>query len=398
MGVRRENNRHGQTLVLFILFLLALVGILALTLDLGFVLLSRRTMQTAVNTGALEGARDIEGNGRQAARDVIRNVFDDDLDPTENLTTLGAGPNQSLVQRDANDRARLGQGTGIVDLWANRNQYIYRPNPQLNGENEQHGDLVAGDYLDTADSHDEFGDYLRDDFAASDNGQAFLARIRRTPERDSVANPLDRVENVSSSGTGSPLLIGHLMPFIPNPTDGYDIRRDGVTVRATAIANQVAIVTVYKEAAGTEALIRTLAPFARRARFDTSTNQPIPLLPGEDEWFEFDLDSSYQGDPQRLSVGSQLLDLIDLDTKPINAVEDFYYPIIDQDDRVVGFAFEQPLSSKRPNASPRLRDAWPILGELSEPLQATVLARHRNLVAEADPALSHAPALVRSTK
>ena len=47
-------RRSGQALILFILVLLALVGVLALTLDYGFVLPSRRAMQTAANAGALK--------------------------------------------------------------------------------------------------------------------------------------------------------------------------------------------------------------------------------------------------------------------------------------------------------------------------------------------------------
>ena len=89
-------RRSGQALILFILVMLALVGVLALTLDYGFVLLSRRAMQTAANAGALEGGKDLDSTGRENAQRVIRNLFDDDLDPTSNSTTLSAGISHSL--------------------------------------------------------------------------------------------------------------------------------------------------------------------------------------------------------------------------------------------------------------------------------------------------------------
>lgn len=49
-------------------------------------------------------------------RGLQSRVFDDDLDPTENGTTLGAGPNHSLVQCDADDRPRLAPDIGPVDI------------------------------------------------------------------------------------------------------------------------------------------------------------------------------------------------------------------------------------------------------------------------------------------
>ena len=376
MGPKNSKCRRGQSLILLILFLLALVGILALTLDFGFVLLSRRTMQTAVNTGALEGARNIDQRGRNEARDVIRNVFDDDLDPTGNLTTLGAGPEQTLVQRDANDRTRLGEGTNASELLADRHQYVYRPDPELNSDNEVHGDLVAGDYQDTSNSHGEMSDYGREDFVASQEGQAFLARIRRTPQRAGVANPLDRVEGTSSSGGGSPLLVGHLMPFIPNSTEGFDIRRDGLTIRATAIADNRPIVYV-----------------------GSAVNDDLYSANSYGRYPEADGFHVLDRTPHRLGEAVSVDALVDEQDVPTGYVAALFN--YNEHDYVVGFMLHlnaADTDSKKPNASPRLHDAIQTLNELTPEVRDAVLARHRELAQEENSVLARLPVLVSAIR
>lgn len=376
MGSRNTNGRHGQTLISFILLVLALVGILALTLDFGFVLLSRRTMQTAVNTAALEGARNIDQRGRLEAREVIQNVFDDDLDPAENLTTLGLGPSQTLLQHDASDRIQFGEGTNAHELFANRHRHVYRPEPAMNFDNEIHGDLVAGDYQDTANSHDEMSDYQREDFVASLQGQAFLARIRRTPQRIGVANPLDRVEGTSSSGNGSPLLMGHLMPFTLNSTGGFDIRRDGVATRATSIADNRPIVyvgsAVHKE-------LYSATSYGRHPDADR---------------FHL-LDST----PRRLGETVSVVEPADEQDVPTGYVAALFN--YNEKDYVVGFMLHiNPVDtdSRKPNASPRLHDAMQTLNELPPEVRDAVLARHRELAQEDDTVLTRLPVLVRAIR
>ena len=79
---QKPTRRRGQSLLLLLLVILALAGVMALTIDFGFVLLSRRSMQTAVDSAALEGARNVGGQGRLNASRLVQNIFDDDLDPT----------------------------------------------------------------------------------------------------------------------------------------------------------------------------------------------------------------------------------------------------------------------------------------------------------------------------
>jgi hypothetical protein len=55
----RKNNESGQTLVLLAVFLVGLLGMLALVLDGGNLYLVRRRMQNAADSGALAGAREL---------------------------------------------------------------------------------------------------------------------------------------------------------------------------------------------------------------------------------------------------------------------------------------------------------------------------------------------------
>lgn len=378
-------SRSGQSLLVMVLLLVVLAGVMALTLDFGFVLMSRRQMQSAVNTAALEGGRDIDGMGRENAREFVRNTFDDDLDPSHNASTIGAGIEHSLVQRDANDRPVLGQGTGSQGVFQNRLSYIYRPELQLNPGNAAHGDLVIGEYDEDSETHAESHSYLRSDFQVVPNGNAFLARLRKTPIRSGVANVLDREPSVSSSGTGSPLLMGHLTWFRVSPPGTYDIRRDGVTVRATAIADTKPIVHV---GSGNAPGLYSAIPFGLSA----DTDQYFQLTTTH-----YDLGEIVE------RVDSDLSDS-DIDPVDFATLSDSqavgYLPVISEVSSgvfyVVGFQLSHRNQSLLPNASPRLSDAWQALSGLSSAIQNAVLERHRQLAGIPNSVLSGVPALVRA--
>lgn len=381
MNSRIRCRRRGQSLILILLFLLALIGVCALTLDYGFVLIARKSMQSAVNTGALEGARNRDNAGRDDARELIRNVFDDNLDPSQNTTTIGAGPDHSLVRRDANDRTLFGDGNGIQSVLQNRDQYIYRPDPELNLANESHGDLVRGDFVSdglVTFDHSESNDYSRDDFVQNETGNAFLARIRRTPERAGIANPLDRVNGVSSSGSGSPLLVGRLMPFLPNPQGASDIRRDGVSIRATAIAVNEPIVHV-----------------GSGAHPDVFHAIPFAYSPSDDQWYRLD-EAVHDLGTIALFDPSDPDDKIDPSEIPAGYVA-VVSEIVGQY-RAVGFRLNMLGERKRNNASPRLQDAWHALSMLSTDIRDAVLNRHRELAEDEDAELTRLPVLVRSVR
>lgn len=280
----KSRKRRGQSLILVFFILIALAGVLALTFDYGFVLLARRQMQVGVSSAALEGLR---GQGdpkyddnnqllrRNRAKTLLQLNFDDNFDLTENNTTIGAGIDSSLVNRvqpvnpSFEYQTELGDGSGTANLLANRANYIYRADDfELNvgsvsgtDPNEIQGDMVVGQYVgdppqrgiecregESLRLHEECFSYVRNDFRTSDESDfdpidgenAFLVRMRRTPD------PADEKPGVSSRGNGLPLMMGHLswMNF-EQPSGSHDIRRDGTIVRATSIAAARPIVCVF---------------------------------------------------------------------------------------------------------------------------------------------------------
>ena len=84
---------------MFVMLAFAFFALAALVIDLGFVRLAQRQMQTAADTAALEGLRwrdDGQSLGidpHQQASAMAANVFDDDLNPADgDPLNFGAGP------------------------------------------------------------------------------------------------------------------------------------------------------------------------------------------------------------------------------------------------------------------------------------------------------------------
>lgn len=285
MIVAREVNqthaRRGQSLVLFVFVLVALIGILALTLDFGFVILARRHMQTGVNASAKAGMRAealiAESTRRENARTALRLNFDDDFDLSSNATTIGAGIDTSLVQGNGYQATTIGPpGTSLEDDLANRSAFIYRPDDfELNTGNAVHGDIVTGGYTTSA-SHEEDSSYSRSDFNPL-GSRAMLVRMRRTHD----PNGLDDVAGVSSGSGGLPLILARAgWIAVGDAGDPYSVRRDGVTVRATAIAEGVAAravgVTDLSSLLGAAPVAMTLAQWQS---LRTSTVNFVPIDP-----------------------------------------------------------------------------------------------------------------------
>ena len=352
---RCRRSRKGQSLLLVMFMLIVLAGIMALTLDFGFVLQLRRLMQTGVDTAALEGLRNLDadgdnlGDGRQNAAALLRNVFDDNLDPSSNPTSVGAGIDSSLVQGDGYQQTILGNGTGSKSLYENRSDFIYRPEPQLNNLNLPYGDMVEGEYLENAASHREFSDYTRTDFSVGTLGDptsSFLTRMRRTHD----PNGEDRIPGVSSGSGGLPLLMGRLGWFSVRPAgSSYSIRRDGVTVRATSIADEKIAVRVW---ATTDNKIFSAIPFGvskldfvSKADVTADIKPTTTLVTQFGQVAEFASSGSYSGEIGYIAV-------IDESLSPPRAIGFFQ----------VGAA---SASSRQANASSRLQDVWGGLSELS---------------------------------
>ena len=247
--MRASRDEGGFLLIQVSFLLLVLMGLAALVIDMGMARATQRFLQSSADAACLDGLRfrdavpgdpsvsDLERR-RSAAR-VASLVHDEDLDlntaPEDFL--LGAGPQFETGVGGIND-----PGGGLLV-----GQGPYMPALRTNAEgNEVHGDLVAGSFtaVDPTDAgnsrwHDESFNYLRNDFQVvsptdAPSAPAFLARLRRTNDRDGF----DRQDGVSSAGPTVPFLFGLGSGVLSsdNP-DVYDPRRDGITVRATAIAD-----------------------------------------------------------------------------------------------------------------------------------------------------------------
>lgn len=281
-------------LVQVALLAFALCAMLSLVIDIGYARLTQSQMQTAADSAALDGLRnrDAVRNGagqpvafasdcvrRAAANRIIRRTFDDDFDTDSGDPDyqFGAGPVIDLT--DGVTSAHALQTVSIPE------QHVYKPNPQMNQQNRVYGDMVSGRFCYVTDPHPSEGreyevqdlvceqpqsaegDYARNDFnpnaapptgpatlaecpAPDDtppdpwpaggtgslaNDDAFLVRLRRSNDFQNL--PGRQEESVGSSGPSLPLTFGKGAPIHgDDPARDYSVRRDGLTVRATAIA------------------------------------------------------------------------------------------------------------------------------------------------------------------
>ena len=212
----------------FALIVFAMCAVLSLVIDVGYARLTQAQMQHAADAAALEGLRNrdpVTGEpDRAAARSVVQSVFDDDLNSgNENPDyQFGAGPIIDLTGGVTNLQAL--ETIGVPD------SHVYKPDLQLNQQNLAHGDMVSGSFSYTADpAPTEDAAYARTDFTSAINGSAFLVRLRRSNE---VIEP-----DIASNGPSLPLMFGKGTTIRgDDPTSTYSVRRDGLTVRASAIA------------------------------------------------------------------------------------------------------------------------------------------------------------------
>lgn len=219
---------------------------------------------------------------RASASRLVRSVFDDDLDLTADdaRSNVGAGPILDLT-----DGVTSMDALQTISVPETR---VYKPYLQLNQQNAVEGDMVSGRFCYSVDPYPSEGaahavpgtivcsdpqralsTYARNDFNPSADpprppaqlsgcpspddpapdawpgpgsgslttadDSAFLVRLRRSNEYRDLPGQTD--VDVASSGPALPLLFGR--GSVIHGTDDestYSIRRDGLTVRATAIA------------------------------------------------------------------------------------------------------------------------------------------------------------------
>ena len=232
-------------LVQIVLIVFAMSAMLSLVIDVGYARVTQGQMQNAADAAALEGLRT---GDRSAANAVVQRVFDDDLDSTNGDPDyqFGAGPIIDLTD-------------GVTSLHALQTisvpgVHVYKPDLQLNPQNAAYGDMVSGRFCYTSDpapSEDAryelqdivctgpqngSGPYARNDFNPGVAGaNALLVRLRRSNEFQDLESQTE--PDVASSGPSLPLTFGKATTIHgDDPASDYSVRRDGLTVRATAIA------------------------------------------------------------------------------------------------------------------------------------------------------------------
>lgn len=270
-------RQRGTVMLLFAMVVFAILGTIAVAIEVGFVRVNRERMQSAADATALEVMRErdialVQEQGADAAtRELGRRnrnrwfaswTFAGQLASSYEAGPEGAGFNLTLS--GGSDDFNSGQ------LLVGASQGV--PVPELNMEasaspqllNAQHGDIVTGTFtgqrrlpsgsaqefdpagytgLDGNPIHLESADYSRVDFqpGGSDPLQkqsAVVVRQRRTVAQGySHHSPLDVQPGVSSSGWTLPLAFGAGAGFRgEDPDQGYSVRHHGLSLRATAIA------------------------------------------------------------------------------------------------------------------------------------------------------------------
>ncbi len=244
--MQRRPGRSGNVQILFAMLAFGLMGMAGLVIDLGIARFSQAHMQSTVDVTAYEGLRFAHENPmdwRPETVELSKANVDEDMNADQD-----AGPGFTLTG-------------GIGEM--NASALVQPPAPpaflnlQPNDANAAHGDIVQGKFEDKFDTHPrkrEGSDYLREDFSIDSDAtknNAVLVRARRT---NSAVMPADDEEaGVSSSLPTLPLLFGMGSLVRPEVT-GYSVRKHGLSVRATAIAQlrPVASVGFWNEGADNE--------------------------------------------------------------------------------------------------------------------------------------------------
>ena len=396
---KQRRRRGGYVLVLVVLLLFGIMAMAALVIDIGFARLTQRQMQTAVDAASLEGLRYRDGlwpeatstnldlERRNAASLTAARMFDDNLfADNDDPWNFGAGP---IVNFSG----------GAGDPALNASKYmtipatpVYKPtgSQQLKrnlGANDANGDMLPGNFDENSLTHSEDAAYVRSDFGFAQGGNAFLVRMRRSNESFAGTDK-------ASNGPSLPYLFAR-GSLINRASIG-----NGITVRATGIANAKSVVKVGK-AIPASGIVGALGIAIRESAWgglpldddDPLTNEQVPRT----------LDGIAFGalatPTQTIGSAFNLLTV-----SPVSTIRG-YVAIIDvvgSTDKVIGFGFAEvgpdfatppsgilvtklvrapSLSTiAKENATSRLSEAWSSLGLLSDADRQIVMDRNKILV------------------
>lgn len=372
-----RTRRAGYSLVLFAMLLFGLMAMTGLVIDVGFARLTQRQMQQAVTAAAIEGLSksDVDPTNvhtyasrtpatetarRQAAADFVTAVFDDDFDAVSDDFQFGAGPDVEF-----SGGIELNDGFVASQTITTPAVPVYKPELQLNSDNDADGDLVTGP------------DWMR-------------VRLRRT------GGPAE--SGVTSDHAAIPLLFAR-GSLVGSRRKSIGI---GLDVDATAEVRpvvRVGIRQVIPRPTEEDIIIPGAIPFAVRRDIWESlpANSATPATTGT-ECGRLAEPATVIGRPAVL-----LADAVDADG---------YCAVIDNASRVIGFGWANvdpgnpgtALITKHrdsgfgpsefahtvapENATARLSAAWDSLESLDGAARAAVIEANRNLI---DPLVSAVP-------
>jgi Flp pilus assembly protein TadG len=208
------------------MFAWVLVGLAALTIDLGLVRATQRQMQSMTDEAALEAAHQLDGTptDRQLAAQSVINAAMNDTQSNEDQR-FGAGPTITLAAGSKD----LGDAFSAPSMLTNPSKddpsrKVYKPELAANAANAPDGDIVRGTFTGSTKAFPEAADYSRDDFTLDSAGNAILVRLRRSHESFTDG------DTAKTAGPALPYLFarGSLM--------SVEGKAKGVTIRATSIA------------------------------------------------------------------------------------------------------------------------------------------------------------------
>lgn len=278
------SRQRGAVMLLFAMILGAILGTIAVVIELGLLRTSRERMQSATDSTAMEILRErdfytsdaelidpVERDYRRRSRNrwYASWVFASQhaggeavgLNSTYAEQEQGAGAYIDMTGGSGNHN--LGQSLGVGDGSLDHSvghaipvlETNYDASSDLAAINAEYGDIVSGAFTGHANQtsswvgtdgnprHVEGANYQRVDFTAGDPTQAYsqdsvLVRMRRTVSQGyGGGSPLDVQENVSTSGWTVPLTFGSGSAILGgNPDSGHSVRHHGLSLRATSIA------------------------------------------------------------------------------------------------------------------------------------------------------------------
>ena len=279
----KRTDRAGYALVLFLMMVFGLMGLAALVIDLGFARLAQRQMQTAVDSAALEGLRfrdDIPAIGIRPAIQLMMRLWPLAGHVPKALTPSDCNSRLGSTKRAAGQPARwwptcltttLIRPTGIQAItvpgrwWISPAGSVRRNSPrhkpcrlasrrftnqtcgrhpglELNSGNAQEGDMVAGTY-GTNLAYDQ-----RSPRPRRTRMQTTIAATFRTRQtRHFLSACAERRFQTFRAAWTTPLASVPAARRFPSfwswhddvsasGSAAYSPRRDGIEVRATAIA------------------------------------------------------------------------------------------------------------------------------------------------------------------